>query len=132
MNRGKKLLYEEEVEDEDRIEERLSRSFVDKSRSDVFLPTELDIEEKKIIHRVKKLELEERMVEEENKQRAAEEAHRIERVKQLRSRQQIMDKRMRRSQRFIALREKERETERRLGEKVKAQIEFDKRLSLLS
>ena len=64
------------------------------------------------------------MLEEENKQRAAEEAHRIERVKQLRSRQQIMDEwmRIRRSQRIIALREKERETERRLSEKVKAQI----------
>ena len=90
----------------------------------------MDIEEKKILDRVKKLELEERIVEEENKQRAAEEAHRIERVKQLRSRQQIMDERtrMRRSQRIIVLREKERETERRLSEKVKAQIEFDKRL----
>ena len=55
MDRGKKLLYEEEVEDEDRIDERLSRSVVDDSHNDVFLPTELDIEEKKIIDRVKKL-----------------------------------------------------------------------------
>ena len=38
--------------------------------------------------------------------------------------------RMKRSQRIIALREK-RETERRLNKKVKAQVKFDKRLSLL-
>ena len=52
-------------------------------------------------------------------------------MKELRSRQQLIDEQIRRSQRIKALKEREIETERHVSAKVKAQIELDNRLRIL-
>lgn len=121
----------EEIEEKISVGKQLSADSMEEIRGDVFVPAELDEEERQLLDQIRKLELQERILETGNRQRATEEAHRIEIVKELRSRQQLMDERIRRSQRIKALKEKEIETERRVSAKVKAQIELDNRLRIL-
>ena len=121
----------EEIEDKISVGKQLIIDSMEEITGNVFLPADLEVEEGKLLDQIKKLELQERILKTGNRQRAAEEAHRIERVKELRSRQQLMDEQIRRSQRIKALKEREIETERRVSAKVKAQIELDNRLRIL-
>ena len=85
----------------------------------------LNQKEEELLKRVEKLEHEEQNLDEEIKQGAAEEALKIGRLKKLCEQTQH-------SLRIKELKEREMEIETRLNEKIKKQIELDRKLSLLS
>ena len=84
-----------------------------------------------ITERVKKLEFEERILDQYNEKNAAEERERKARLEELRLRRQAEEEERKRAERISALRDRERVAELRLREKLQAQIEYEKRLDKL-
>ena len=109
----------------------LSTGSVDDTKYGAYFDTGEDTEESQIVDRVKKLEYQERIVDEQIRRKGAEEEQRIQRLKELRLHQYFEYEQRRRSETLMVLKEKEREAEKRLEAKVRMHIDFDNRLRQL-
>ena len=133
-NRWTKLISEEEdtsERGENKTSDQLSTGSFDDTRDGAYFDTGQDMEERQIVDRVKKLEYQERIVDEQIRRKGAEEEQRIQRLKELRMHQYFENEQRRRSETLMVLKEKEREAEKRLEAKVRMQIDFDNRLRQL-
>ena len=133
-NRWTKLISVEEdtsERGEDKTADQLSTGSFDDTRAGAYSDTGQDTEESQIVDRVKKLEYQERMVDDQNRRKAAEEEQRIQRLKELRMHQYFENEQRRRSEILPVLKEKEREAEKRMEAKVRMQMDYENRLRQL-
>lgn len=112
-------------------EKNIIRSSTQDSSRIELLDDDAEGEERSMTERVKKLEFEERILDQYNKKNAAEERERKARLEELRLRRQAKEEDRKRAGRISALRDRERVAELRLREKLQAQIEYEKRLDKL-
>ena len=128
------MISEEEDTSErgkDKTSDQLSTGSFDDTGAGAYFDTGQVTEESQIVDHVKKLEYQERIVDEEIRRKGAEEEQRIQRLKKLRMHQYFENEQRRRSETLMVLKEKERAAEKRLEAKVRMQIDYDNRLRQL-
>ena len=117
LERGKRLLNESKKEEE--------------IAENVWMKEEAEDKERQIVEKLQRMELQDRLIDEENRVRAQEEAAIVDRMKYIKLRNDRVEEEKKKIQRLKALKQEEERLERRLQMRINEQIQQEDRFKLL-